>query len=119
MPPTLCTLFATLSRRRCESRAALHAGVVLVQDLSTFDMRLAARLLTADALSAQVQLARMIFFGYTVRWRLILVDAPRAFAALWAILKNALPESISSCISFVHRPSAPAELNAMLGRPVL
>ena len=105
--------------RRCESRAALHAGVVLVQDLSTFDMRLAARLLTADALSAQVQLARLLFFGYPLRWSLILVDAPRAFAALWAVLKNALPESISSCISFVYRPSVPAELNVMLGRPIL
>ena len=110
----------SLERLLLSSANVREGGVHIVQDLSQMSTRLAFQMAEPSRMLVQATAARFVITSFPIKLRKILiVDAPYAFSALFAAAKQALPFAKADSIVFLNRPQAVHELREMFGETIL
>lgn len=110
----------SLERLLLSSANVREGGVHIVQDLAQMSTRLAFQMAEPSRMLVQATAARFVTTAFPIKLRkIVIVDAPFAFSALWAAAKQALPTARADSVIFLNRPQAIPELREMFGEPIL
>ena len=104
---------------KTSARARQH-GVSMVHDLARLNWALVRSMMDPRNLHPQVQVARLLFTAYPVRFEaIVVVDAPPAFGTILKVVKAVAPDVLPETMQFVSRPEAESHCERVFGQRVL